>query len=64
AIDCYRRSIAVGPAAPAYVAWALVVAKLAGRAQKDLSRNQVSRRLFELGMLADPAHGPLYNAYG
>ncbi|CAM9548010.1 unnamed protein product [Scytosiphon promiscuus] len=164
AIDCYRRSIAVGPAAPAYVAWALVVAKLAGRAQKDLSRNQAeealydepfvevdtttttttgatppgdssngngniigsnddsagaaaagrgptsvvvaesssgdastssgsssssssvadgrdgeritgnptpggpsyeeARRLFELGMLADPAHGPLYNAYG
>ena len=23
-----------------------------------------ARRLFELGILADPAHGPLYNAYG
>lgn len=29
AIDCYRRSIAVRPAAPAYVAWAMVVARLA-----------------------------------
>ncbi|CAN0555065.1 unnamed protein product, partial [Ectocarpus sp. 8 AP-2014] len=23
-----------------------------------------ARRLFELGVLADPTHGPLYNAYG
>lgn len=23
-----------------------------------------ARRLFELGILADPTHGPLYNAYG
>lgn len=23
-----------------------------------------ARRLFELGILADPLHGPLYNAYG
>lgn len=41
AIDCYRRSIAVNPAAPAYVAWALVVAKLAAKTQKDLSTTKV-----------------------
>lgn len=41
AIECYRRSIAVSPAAPAYVAWALVVAKLADRAQRDLSTTKV-----------------------
>ncbi|CAB1118538.1 unnamed protein product [Ectocarpus sp. CCAP 1310/34] len=134
AIECYRRSIALSPAAPAYVAWALVVAKLAERAERNASSKETAagqeqdvvagdpvveyvgdasddgtilgeasdavaggsggtaaendggaageggvsrteeeegppsyeeaRRLFELGILADPTHGPLYNAYG
>ncbi|CAM9519803.1 unnamed protein product, partial [Ectocarpus fasciculatus] len=139
AINCYRRSIALSPAAPAYVAWALVVAKLAERAERNASSRKAAaagqedglvvddpvverdgdasdvgstilgdtpdvatvaeaassggtaaendgsaegeggvslaegegppsyeeaRRLFELGILADPTHGPLYNAYG
>lgn len=41
AINCYRRSIALSPAAPAYVAWALVVAKLAERAERNVSSRKV-----------------------
>lgn len=41
AIDCYRRSIAVIPAAPAYVAWALVVAKLAAQTRNAASTTEV-----------------------
>lgn len=46
AIDCYRRSIAVRPAAPAYVAWALVVARMADRKEKETSSKRVCVRAF------------------
>ena len=31
---------------------------------RGLASHDEARRLFELGITADPAHGPLYNAYG
>ncbi|CAN0439243.1 unnamed protein product, partial [Ectocarpus sp. 13 AM-2016] len=46
AIECYRRSIALSPAAPAYVAWALVVAKLAERAERNASSKKVRGIVF------------------
>lgn len=32
--------------------------------KEELGSYAEARRLFELGIAADPAHGPLYNAYG
>ncbi|CAN0298937.1 unnamed protein product, partial [Discosporangium mesarthrocarpum] len=121
--ECYRRSIEIRPAAPAYVAWALLEDSLAtrlvhsdgysavycpakysteagggvggvvglhgetgaaagaeidkggagagrkeeghgGRELAGIDGHEEARRLFGLGLRADPTHGPLYNAFG
>lgn len=38
--------------------------RLTGAKGGELASHDEARRLFELGITADPAHGPLYNAYG
>eukprot|EP00904_Undaria_pinnatifida_P006377 jgi/Undpi1/286/HiC_scaffold_1.g00282.m1 len=38
--------------------------RITGAKGGELASHDEARRLFELGITADPAHGPLYNAYG
>lgn len=64
--ECFSQSAAIRPHVVTYNAWAIMEERLAHDMRGPMRQVQImrARKLFMLGMAADPSHGPLYNAYG
>jgi len=54
--DLFRKSIAMKPLAPTFVAWALL--------EEQVGDVENARKIFDRALLVDPLHSPLYNAWG
>jgi len=64
--ELFAQSVAVTPSVVAYNAWAIMeetVAQDLRGGMRDVHLGR-ARKLFGLALQCDPAHGPVYNAYG